>query len=245
MLGNKYPPLTPQQLVAHRGYQLTCPENTLLAYRQAIISGALFVETDILLSADGVPVLCHDPVLTRLAGVDVRVDEQTLEQLKTYSFGEPQRLGCQFEDEKIATLAEFVQLLQQFPQVTAYVEIKEECVESFGMEAVRCIVESLHQVQERSVVISFDYAATAFARQLGFPKVGIVLRQWQDVYLPVMQSIQPDCYFCATDMVPEHALLADAIVPMVIYEISDLEQAHYWLGRGAYQVETFNAGQLL
>ena len=57
------------KIVAHRGYSVRFPENSLLAFERAIEAGAHWVETDIRRSADGVLVCWHDPDLRRVAGV--------------------------------------------------------------------------------------------------------------------------------------------------------------------------------
>jgi glycerophosphoryl diester phosphodiesterase len=50
---------------AHRGGALLWPENSLLAYRNALALGADFLETDVHLTADGHLVVLHDPTLER------------------------------------------------------------------------------------------------------------------------------------------------------------------------------------
>ncbi|MEK7733824.1 MAG: glycerophosphodiester phosphodiesterase family protein [Pseudomonadota bacterium] len=67
--------MNPPELVAHRGYTLLYPENTLSAVRGAIEAGGRYVEVDIQLSRDEVPVLFHDHTLKRLCGVDGAVHE--------------------------------------------------------------------------------------------------------------------------------------------------------------------------
>lgn len=47
------------QVVAHRGYKARFPENTMLAFKEAIRAGADAIETDVRLSHDGVVVLSH------------------------------------------------------------------------------------------------------------------------------------------------------------------------------------------
>ena len=47
-------------VISHRGYHVNLPENTLEAFRAAIEMGVDGIETDIRLTADGVPVLVHD-----------------------------------------------------------------------------------------------------------------------------------------------------------------------------------------
>jgi glycerophosphoryl diester phosphodiesterase len=48
--------------ISHRGYCADHPENTLEAFRAAIALGVDGIETDVRLSADRLPILCHDRV---------------------------------------------------------------------------------------------------------------------------------------------------------------------------------------
>lgn len=49
------------KIIAHRGGGTLAPENTLAALRCGLSHGFRAVEFDVMLSADGVPVLMHDP----------------------------------------------------------------------------------------------------------------------------------------------------------------------------------------
>lgn len=53
------------RIVAHRGGAIPWPENSLTAFRNAVALGVEEVECDVHLSADGVPVVVHDPTLER------------------------------------------------------------------------------------------------------------------------------------------------------------------------------------
>src|SRR5262245_25513347 len=56
--------MTPSfDLQGHRGARGLKPENTLPAFEVAFDLGVTTVETDLPLTRDGVPVLCHDPTL--------------------------------------------------------------------------------------------------------------------------------------------------------------------------------------
>ena len=62
-------------LAAHRGGSLLWPENSLLAFRNAVALGADFIEFDVHLSRDGEVVVIHDPTLDRTtsgSGPDAR-----------------------------------------------------------------------------------------------------------------------------------------------------------------------------
>ena len=47
-------------VLSHRGYHMNVPENTLAAFERAVAMGVDGIETDVRLSADGLPILFHD-----------------------------------------------------------------------------------------------------------------------------------------------------------------------------------------
>ena len=61
------------QAVAHRGDPYHFRENTLPSVRSALLKGADVVEVDVQITADGQPILLHDPTLKRLWGHDEAV----------------------------------------------------------------------------------------------------------------------------------------------------------------------------
>ena len=64
------PPLELPRVIGHRGAATYAPENTLASLREARARGATWVEFDVKLSGDGVPLLMHDDSLKRTAGLD-------------------------------------------------------------------------------------------------------------------------------------------------------------------------------
>jgi glycerophosphoryl diester phosphodiesterase len=93
------------KVIGHRGAAAHAPENTLESFREARRRGATWVETDIKLTADGVPIVMHDESLKRTTGVDRLVAQTpraelppgvpTFEEAIT-CFGE-EGLGCNVE----------------------------------------------------------------------------------------------------------------------------------------------------
>ena len=63
------------KVIGHRGAAAYALENTLDSFREACRRGATWVETDIKLTADGVPILMHDDSLERTIGIDRLVAE--------------------------------------------------------------------------------------------------------------------------------------------------------------------------
>ena len=101
---------------AHRGlHNSEVPENSLEAFSRATNAG-YGIELDVQLSSDGVVVVFHDNTLTRMCGVDKKVSECTLEELKTYRL-----LGS---EEQIPTLSEVLSLVNG--RIPLLIEMKGE-----------------------------------------------------------------------------------------------------------------------
>lgn len=101
---------------AHRGLHdiaAGIPENSMKAFQRAIDNG-FGMEMDVQLSRDGCPVVFHDATLTRMCGVEKRVDALTLKELKELTLA-----GTQ---ERIPTFQEFLDLVKG--QVPLIIEIK-------------------------------------------------------------------------------------------------------------------------
>lgn len=75
------------RVFAHRGLAIEAPENTLLAFARAGAAGAIYVETDVHVSADGIAVIAHDPDLKRVAHRDLRVEQLTMSELRRINLG--------------------------------------------------------------------------------------------------------------------------------------------------------------
>jgi len=101
------------KIIAHRGFSDGYPENTLLAFKKAIESGADGIETDLRLSLDGEIILFHDNDLSRLTTNDSKVEELTVMDLKKFDLG---------KGESIPILNELIALAQG--KVTLILEIK-------------------------------------------------------------------------------------------------------------------------
>ena len=58
------------RVIGHRGAAAYAPENTLASFREARRRGATWVEIDVKLTAEGVPIVMHDSSLKRTMGID-------------------------------------------------------------------------------------------------------------------------------------------------------------------------------
>ena len=76
-------------VIAHRGAAGSAPENTLASVERAIDQGADYVEIDVQETADDQIAVLHDSDLMKVAGVDLKIWDATLERLAGIDIGKP------------------------------------------------------------------------------------------------------------------------------------------------------------
>lgn len=235
------------KLVAHRGYPLAFPENTLLGYRQSVLHGARFVELDVQCTRDGVPVLYHDDDTRRLSGVPGTVTGRSLDEMLALSAHHPGRFGQRFAGNPVSTLAAFTEWLATQPAVTAFVEIKAESLEVFGVEAVTDrVLQVIESVRDRCVVISFDDRCVAHAAAVHGARTGWVLEAWNDATAEQAGELAPDYLFVDDEMPGSHETFGDRYPwQWAVYVVNDLARALAYVGRGIAIVETDAIGDMM
>ena len=114
--------------INHTGYY-TAPENTIPAFKLSKANGFSFVETDLHITSDNVPVLLHDETINRTArnadgteiSTPISIQSITYQQALTYDFGIYK--GSEYAGTKIPSLEEFIILCRNL-DLHAYIEIK-------------------------------------------------------------------------------------------------------------------------
>ena len=94
--------------IAHRGAPMLAPENTLAALRLAHSSGATWVECDVQLTRDDVPVIIHDETLDRTTNLSGKLCDYTYKQIQECDAGS--WFSERFSSERIPTLTQWLQL---------------------------------------------------------------------------------------------------------------------------------------
>lgn len=173
-------------IVAHRGAAALAPENTLAAFRLAVEQGVDFVEIDVRLTADGVPVLMHDADLDRTTSGSGPLAAHTLEQVQALDAG--RWFSPEYAGEPVPTLEQFVALLGPAP-ARAFVELKGE----WAPEQIAAVVELLrsNQLVHRVVLASFEIPALEQLRQQAPEYATILLtRELSDEMLETALSLR-------------------------------------------------------
>ncbi len=230
------------ELVAHRGYAARYPENSLVALDAALKAGVRWLECDVQLSADHVPVLLHDADLARTAGDPRNVFDLTASELETVSVHEPLRLGRGFEPTLVPRLADAVALIEKCEGATLFVEVKHESIERFGLEPVMNAVRAL--LTTNCVLISFHDGAVARATALDL-RAGWVLPEWSDRARELATTLAPEFLFTNIKRVPDGADLWPGPWRWAAYDAKTADEAIAMATRGFELVETKAVGELV
>jgi len=140
-------------VVAHRGGSMLAPENTLVAFRNALAIGVDRIELDVHLTRDNVVIVMHDDRINRTTNGKGKIRDLTYEELAGYV------AGCGFSEkyigEKIPSLDEALQLIGG--QCTLLIEIKNPGNIYDGLE--KQVADLICKFDARSwcVVQSFEY----------------------------------------------------------------------------------------
>ena len=135
---------------SHRGGAVA-PENTLPAMRHALEGPAAFVETDLQLTADGVPVLMHDWTVDRTTNGSGPVWSMTFAQLQQLDAGS--WVGEAYRNTRIPSFEQFLEVFRPSTK-QAILELKG----SWNADQVAGLAASVYQhgVQDRVIFASFD-----------------------------------------------------------------------------------------
>lgn len=142
-------------VIAHRGFSMMAPENTLPAFKFANLAAADLVELDYHHSQDGVPIVIHDSDLDRTTdavakwgGKRIRVDSRTAVEMQTLDAG--RWFDPMFAGTRLPLLSEALDYIRQGGGVTL--------VERKAGDAATC-VQMLREkgLVNQVVVQAFDW----------------------------------------------------------------------------------------
>ena len=148
------------KMIAHRGLSGLEIENTAEAFEAAGKRSYFGIEADVRRTADGKFVICHDDNLDRLAGVDISVEETTLEELQKIPLLDKKGKKC---NARLSDLETYIRICKQYDK-EAILELKS----SFTEEEIGRMVEIIRVLGhlERVTFISFGYGNLEKVRQI-------------------------------------------------------------------------------
>jgi glycerophosphoryl diester phosphodiesterase len=147
-------------VIAHRGANKQAPENSRSAFDIALTYPINGLETDIQMTADGIPVLYHDPTLFKIMGTPKRVSDLTFRQLGELKWGRWH--GQSFEQEPLLTLGDFLKSYAH--RTRLMIEIKSYKPDQISGRSSRLTLKVVEEIQklvvrdrfENIFILSFD-----------------------------------------------------------------------------------------
>ncbi len=139
-------------VTSHRGFSHSVPENTLPAIEKAIEEQADYVEIDVRLTSDGVPVLLHDASLKRTTGLNEKIWNVTYAEVAQLDAGS--WMGDEFTGITIPTLEEVFALAKG--QVMLNLDLKYHVDEEGLVEKVVALIEE-YDMEYQCVIFSTNF----------------------------------------------------------------------------------------
>lgn len=143
---------SPKLVIAHRGASAYLPEHTLAAYALAIGQGADGIETDVVLSADGVPLCLHDLWLETTTDVAEHYDGRLRSDGHYYA---------------IEFTAEQIVQLRVFGRVTPPERSALPRMHVVTLEDLLRLRQYLHRTTGKQLVLLVELKAPQFHREQG------------------------------------------------------------------------------
>lgn len=222
--------------IAHRGASGEAPENTIEAFELAAKQGASWVELDVQLTRDLVPIVCHDEGLLRLAHVNTPVYEFNLSELKQLEVGS--WFDDRFDGIQIPTLQEVLQVTKRLG-LAVNIELKPnmytgevlaqkvvDTLKTFDLDqSMELLISSMH------IQILHQFATLVPHTQL--PQAWIVKR-WNPNWLalvaqlPSLLSIHLDERLLTKQRIHEIQQNGYAVLAFTVNDMDRVKQLQSW-----------------
>ncbi len=149
--------------VAHRGFSGKAPENTLAAVRMALaLPYVRWMEIDVQLTRDGVPVVIHDFTLDRTTNGHGKIKNMDYEHLRRLDAGSWK--GRAFRGERVPSLEEVLELASG--RLRLNIELKTSGDMYPGLEKAVIDLVSSKGMRDDVVLTSFDAGALQRIKEL-------------------------------------------------------------------------------
>lgn len=141
-------------VISHRGANLVAPQNTLPAFEKSIEIGVDGFETDIHLTSDGVPVVCHNYTIDETSDGTGEVNKMTYDELRAFDFGS--YFHEKFKGTKAPSLEEFYTLCESADIEIMNVEIKPPLDGNMEIVAKTIDAAKAHGLFDKLLISSFS-----------------------------------------------------------------------------------------
>jgi len=203
-------------------------------------AGAKYIEFDVQFTKDAIPVVLHDANLKRTTGTNKRITSVEFAKVSELLVNEAKLHPKKFAHVGIPTLDSVVELFKQWPNSHAFVEIKQEAIDAFGIEKViKTLAKICEPIIDRCTLIGYDNLALRCSRAMGFQSIGWILKKYNEESMIAATELAPDVLFCNHTKIPKNATsLWKGPWKWAFYEVTDARHAIELSDMGAAYVET-------
>lgn len=222
------------KIIGHRGVAAYAPENTLEGIHTAADIGVEWIELDVKLTKDQVPIIFHDDLLDRTTNGTGPVAERTLDDLRQLECGS--WFSGSFAGIKIPTLEEALDVIIE-RGLGFNMEIKP-CPgrERETAEAALDILSQIWDDHSRLLVSSFSLVSLETALELAqdWPRGLLIGEEWPENWEELANFLQISAINVNAVTVTREEVEAvmDKGLPVLAYTVNDAEEARRLLRWG-------------
>ncbi len=234
-------------VIAHRGVPLRAPENTMPSFEAALKAGVKWLEADIKLTADGIPVLLHDETLDRTTngqGPLAAMGWEDVQKLDAGSWFSPAYKGT-----RLPAFAELVSFICK-ENLRLFLELKP-CPGRMQATAMVTLIEASKLWPENRpppVVSSFDIDSLMLAGQLhpDWPRA-LFLHDWRPDWMEMAAATKTMAVAMKEETLTPERLnsLRGSALPILAYTVNDPARAQELLKNGVTAVFSDDAEAIL
>ena len=152
------------KIISHRGANKYAPQNTLPAFERSLQLGVDGFETDVHMTKDGVPVICHNYTINATSNGMGSISSFDVEDLRKFDFGS--YYSPQFKGTKIPLLDEFLDLVASSDIEIMNIELKSPRERETGIVEKTIEAVKAHNLFKRLLISSFDSKLLVEAKKI-------------------------------------------------------------------------------
>lgn len=190
---------------AHRGASSDYPENTVLALKEGLKSGAKGLEIDVHKSKDNKLIVIHDEDIERTFIGRGLVKDFTLKELK--AFKNRKKLFTDNEECNIPTLEEVLDLIKDI-DILLNIELKTDIIHYCGIEEDVINLIKSYKLEDKIILSSFNHESIKKVKAISNIKTGLL---YEDPIKDIIQyskalgvdAIHPDLRLASKELIDE------------------------------------------
>ena len=220
-------------IIGHRGCARYAPENTLEGIHTAADMGVEWVELDVKLTKDQVPIIFHDEDAERTTGVSKPIALMTYDEVKELDAGS--WFGESFIGAKIPTLEEAVDVLLE-RDLGLNLEIKPcPSREKETAEAALDVLSTIWDEHDRLLISSFSHVSLEVAQDMaetwhrGFLLPDSNEEEWKENWAEIAQYLKSSTVHINGNTVTREQVeeVIELNLPILAYTINEPDRGRF------------------